>query len=127
MVLDWEQHKTAWVLLQQWLVDLLWLDCGRDCNSLLDVLDWLLDLDVAGRVDLGWHVLLAGNVEVQPLDWRVVHLEVVNGRCRLRNAWLATVLQPAKSHAEWRRHTIFDGVIWALIVRSAGAMVVIVV
>jgi hypothetical protein len=78
VMLDWEENKAVWVLLEEDLVLLLLLDARCSLNLL-----WLLtelelwnanDLDSNARIV----VLLVGNGEVELLCGRIVHLEALD-------------------------------------------------
>ena len=86
MVLDWEEDKSLRILHEQRLICLLRLEfrCNsRDSLGLRD--DWLRDDDIGDNWGFGveGHVLLANSLEVELLDWRVGHLEIINCRSSL--------------------------------------------
>lgn len=76
MVLDGEQNEATRVLLQQRLVGLKLLNSGSRLGSFSRLLDRLGDSRVDGMLR-SRRVLLASSVEVELLDGRVAHLEVL--------------------------------------------------
>jgi hypothetical protein len=79
MILDWEEHESLRVLLEEWLIGFLWFDRWCNYNGLLclDLLDeGLLGFDVVNnwRVGIERYILLANSLEVELLGRRVTHI-----------------------------------------------------
>lgn len=90
VILDWEEHESVRVLLEDWLVGLVWLNAGCNFGCLWPGLDnFCYGLRQVGRLRLGYrldrdrHVLLVLRVEVNLLDRRVFDLQALEGRSRL--------------------------------------------
>lgn len=108
MVLDGEKDETVRVFLKQRLAGLHLLDTGRNLGGF----DGLLDGLVGSHVNGGRRVLLATEVEL--LDRRVAHLEVLEGGSSLCKQRVLAYL-PLITRRKWEArdvtsHTCLEGV-----------------
>lgn len=84
MILDGEEDKAMRVLLEQRLLGLDILDARSHLGSFLSLVGDLVRLQVDVRRAC---IFLAGNVEVDLLDGRVTHFEILEGGSSLRKEY----------------------------------------